>query len=51
MQRATRKEIIGLIEGAVFTYYRMVDVAYRHIVSTAAALNVSPNNFRILASM
>jgi len=51
MQRATRKEIIVLIEDAVFTYYRMIDVAYTHTVSTAAALNVSPNNFRILASM
>jgi hypothetical protein len=50
MQIATRKEIIGLIEDTVFTYYRMVGVTYRPTVSTAAALNVSPDKFRITAS-
>jgi hypothetical protein len=48
-QIATRKEIIGFIEDTVFTDYRMIGVAYRPTVSTAAALNVWPNNFRILA--
>ena len=50
MQITTRKEIIGLTEDAMFTDYRMIGVAYRPTVSTAAALNVSPNNFRIFAS-
>ena len=50
IQITTRKEIIGLIEDAVFTDYRMIGVAYRPTDSTAAALNVSPNNFRIFAS-
>ena len=50
MHIATRKEIIGLTEDAVFTDYRTIGVTYRPTVSTAAALNVSPNKFRILAS-
>ena len=46
MHIATRKEIID----AVFTDYRMIGVTYRPTVSTAAALIVSPDKFRILAS-
>ena len=50
VQTSARKEIIDLIEDAVFTNYRMKGVAYRPTVSTAAAFKVSPNKFGIFAS-
>jgi hypothetical protein len=51
MHIATRKGIIGLNEGAVCTDHSKIRMTYRPEVSTtAAALNVSADNFRIIAS-
>jgi hypothetical protein len=50
MYIATGNEITDLKEDAMFTDYRMIGVANRPAVITAAALNVSPYNFRIFAS-
>jgi hypothetical protein len=49
MHLATKKEIIGLNEGAVATDHRKISVTYINKVNKTRALNVSPNNFRILA--
>lgn len=50
MHIAKRKEIIGLIEGAVCVDHRRISVTYRPALSTAETLNVSADNFRIIAS-
>jgi hypothetical protein len=50
MQIATRKEIIGLNEGAVCIDHCKISVTYITKVNKTTAMNVSPNIFRILAS-
>ena len=50
MHKAKRKEIKDLNEGAVFIDHSKISVTYRHEVNTAEALNVSAENFRIIAS-
>jgi len=50
MYIATRKEIIGLGEGAVCIDHRKISVTYRLAVNTAEALNVPPECFRIISS-
>jgi len=49
MHIAKRKEIIGLNEGAVCVDHRRISVTYRPAVNTAETLNVSADNFRIIA--
>jgi hypothetical protein len=49
MNIATRKEITGLNEGAVTTDHCKISVTYITKVNKTTALNVSPNNFGILA--
>jgi hypothetical protein len=51
MQIATRNELIELIKDAVIIDYRIIDVTNSLTVSKAVALNVSPDSFRILATM
>jgi hypothetical protein len=50
MRKARRKEINDLNEGAVCIDHSKISVTYRHEVNTAEALNVSAENFRIIAS-
>jgi len=49
MHIAARKEIIGLNEGTVATDHCEISVTYITNVNKTTALNVSPDNFRILA--
>jgi hypothetical protein len=51
MHIATRKEIIGLNEGAVCIDHRKISVTYRPAVNTAEALNLSAGTFRIFRRM
>ena len=50
MHIATRKEKIGLNEDAVCIDHCKINVTYRPEVNKAEALNVSADNFRIIAS-
>jgi hypothetical protein len=49
MHIATKKEITGLNEDAVCIDYHTISVTYSPALSTVAALNVSPDNFKIFA--
>jgi hypothetical protein len=46
----TRKETTGPNDGVVFIDHRMIDVTYRLVISTVETLDMSPGNFRIIAS-
>jgi len=50
MHIETRKEIIGLNEDGMCTDHRVISVNYRPVLSTAAALKVSADSFRIFVS-